>query len=152
MGGSLAKAIRANVIECGTKCGSGKIFGSDINLHFRSSIKQNGGMLAKGWLLGVQFATLFENNLYLKETKKADAYAMEIKAAFKKAGIKSYIESPTNQQFVVLTNAQAKKLAKNFIYENEGRVDKTHVIVRFCTSWATTREEVDALLDAISKL
>lgn len=141
----------------GTKCGAAfgeavVITNDDIKLHFRSSIKQNGGMLAKGWLLGVQFATLFENNLYLKETKKADTYAMEIKAAFKKAGIKSYIESPTNQQFVVLTNAQAKKLAKNFIYENEGRVDKTHVIVRFCTSWATTREEVDALLGAISKL
>jgi len=101
----------------GTKCGA--MFGEavvitndQLKLHFRSSIKQNGGMLAKGWLLGLQFATLMQNDLYFKETKKASMYAMKIKDAFKKAGIPSYIESPTNQQFVLLTKNRKTNLQK----------------------------------------
>lgn len=140
----------------GTKCGA--LFGEavvilndELKLHFRSSIKQNGGMLAKGWLLGLQFATLFENDLYFKETAKASALAMKIKEAFAKKGIESYIDSPTNQQFVVLDKAQRNKLAKEFIFENEGETDGKY-IVRFCTSWASTEDEVNALVRAIEKL
>jgi len=140
----------------GTKCGA--LFGEavvimndELKLHFRSSIKQNGGMLAKGWLLGLQFATLFENDLYFKETKKASDFALIIKEAFNKKGIPSYIDSPTNQQFVVIDKDQKKKLSKNFIFENEGTVDDKF-IVRFCTSWATKQEEIDALVNAINNL
>ena len=141
----------------GTKCGAAfgeavVITNDELKLHFRSSIKQNGGMLAKGWLLGIQFATLFENGLYLSETKKATGYALKIKKAFNDAGIKNYIESPTNQQFVVLTHQQSKKLAKNFIFENEGQTKDGKEIVRFCTSWATTEEEVEALIKAVKTL
>lgn len=139
--------------KCGAAFGEAVVITNDaLKLHFRSSIKQNGGMLAKGWLLGLQFATLFEDDLYFAETEKAVNYAMQIKKAFKAAKIKSYIDSPTNQQFVILTKAQAKALAKNFIYENEGTYDKDHVIARFCTSWASTDEEVNALINAIGKL
>ena len=139
--------------KCGAAFGEAVVITNDaLKLHFRSSIKQNGGMLAKGWLLGLQFATLFEDDLYFAETRKAVNYAMLIKKALKAAGVKSYIDSPTNQQFVILTKAQAKALAKNFVYENEGIYDKDHVIARFCTSWASTDEEVNALIKAIGKL
>lgn len=141
----------------GTKCGA--MFGEAVVIlnkslqpYFRNSIKENGAMLAKGWLLGLQFAVLMENNLYFDICKQADDYAMQIRKAFKNKKIKSYIDSPTNQQFVVLSQEQTDKLAKDFVFENEGQTKDGQNIVRFCTSWSTTKEEVDALLQAIAEL
>ena len=141
----------------GTKCGA--LFGEAmiitnpvLQTDFRSYIKQNGAMLAKGWLLGVQFATLFQDGLYFEITKRAVEYAMQIKHAFEDKGISSYIESFTNQQFVVLTNEQMEELSKKYLYEFEKKVDEVHVCVRFCTSWSTKQEEVDALIKDIKNL
>jgi len=141
----------------GTKCGA--LFGEALVLcnpvlqpHFRSYIKQNGAMLAKGWLLGLQFKTLFEDGLYLKITARADALAMMIREAFAAAGIPSYIESCTNQQFVVVTPEQKQALAENFIFEEEGSLPDGRSIIRFCTSWSSTEEEVYALTQAIGSL
>ncbi len=141
----------------GTKCGA--LFGEAIVIRnyelkkdFRNFIKQSGAMLAKGWLLGLQFETLFKDGLYLKMTKDAVSYAMDIRDAFEKKGIKSYIDSPTNQQFVVLTKEQAKKLSRKFIYENEDVLENGDRVVRFCTSWATKKEEAEALIKEIEKL
>ena len=140
----------------GTKCGA--LFGEAVVLvnpalqhSFRSYMKQNGGMLAKGWLLGLQFATLFENGLYFEITERADRYAVRIKEAFAKKGIPSYIESSTNQQFVVVDEVTKAKLAENFIFEEEGRTEEGSII-RFCTSWSTKEEEVDALAAGILAL
>ncbi len=134
----------------GTKCGA--LFGEAVVLtnpelqdHFRSHIKQNGGMLAKGWLLGLQFYVLFKDGLYFEITKKADEFAMQIKKAFEEKEIPFYIESFTNQQFVVLENSQMEKLAQKYVFEFEERLDDNHSCVRFCTSWSTTQEEIDAL-------
>jgi len=141
----------------GTKCGA--LFGEalvinnkELQPHFRSYIKQNGAMLAKGWLLGIQFYTLFKDGLYLDICKKANDYAMQIKDAFSKKKIKFYIESDTNQQFVILTNAQIDKLAKKYYFEDEGRINDNEACVRFCTSWATKQEEVDSLIKDIEEL
>ncbi len=141
----------------GTKCGA--MFGEAVIIlnkklqpYFRNSIKENGAMLAKGWLLGLQFAVLMENNLYFDICRQADEYAMQIRKAFKDKKIKSYIDSPTNQQFVILTEAQTAKLAKDFVFENEGKTKDGQNIVRFCTAWSTEKEEVDALLKAIAEL
>lgn len=141
----------------GTKCGA--LFGEavvitnpDINDHFRSYIKQNGGMLAKGWLLGLQFYTLMKDGLYFDITKKATESAMKIKAAFAAKGVPFYIDSPTNQQFVVLENDVMEKLAENYIFEYELKVDETHSCVRFCTSWSTTEEEIETLVKDIADL
>ena len=109
-------------------------------------------MLAKGWLLGLQFYTLFHDGLYFEITKQAVSYAMQIKEAFAKKGIPSYIDSPTNQQFVVLENSVMEKLAQKYIFEYELKVDDTHSCVRFCTSWSTTQQEVDALTADIMAL
>ncbi len=141
----------------GTKCGA--LFGEALVLtrpalkeHFRAYMKQNGALLAKGWLLGLQFYTLFKDGLYFEIGKNAIAYAKEIKAAFMAKGIPLYIDSPTNQQFFMLEHTQLAILAENFTFEDNGKVDDTHTCVRFCTSWSTTRAEVDALLTAIAAL
>lgn len=147
-----------DVFYCGgTKCGA--LFGEALVIvnpalktDFRSYIKQNGAMLAKGWLLGLQFYTLFQDGLYFEITKKADEYAMQIKEAFEEAGIPFYIESYTNQQFVVLPDDIMEELGKRYIFEFEKKIDDTHSCVRFCTSWATKQEEADALAEDIRRI
>lgn len=141
----------------GTKCGA--LFGEAVVISnpmlqedFRSYMKQNGAMLAKGWLLGLQFYTLFLDGLYFEITRQADVYAMHIKAAFEKKGIPFYVESFTNQQFVVVEDAVADRLAENYIFEYETKVDENHSCIRFCTSWSTKPEEVDALVADILAL
>ena len=141
----------------GTKCGA--LFGEALVLihpalqeDFRSSIKQNGGMLAKGWLLGLQFETLFRDGLYFELGKQATAFALEIKDAFAKKGIPAYIESFTNQQFVVLTKEQQEFLAKDFTFEFQEDLGEGRAMVRFCTAWSHTRREIDTLLAAIERM
>lgn len=139
----------------GTKCGA--LFGEalvivnkDLRDHFRTYMKQSGGILAKGWLLGVQFYTLFKDGLYFKLAKHADKLAAKLKQGFVNASIPLYMDSPTNQIFVVLTNELAEKLAEKFVYEFDHVVDESHVCVRFCTSWSTREEDVDKLIECIS--
>lgn len=141
----------------GTKCGA--MFGEAVVIirpelkdHFRSYIKQNGAMLAKGWTLGLQFYTLFHEGLYFSETKKADAYAMRIKEAFAQKGIPAYIESFTNLQFVVVTEKQIEALGKNHVYEYQDKLPDGRHVIRFCTSWSTKEEDVDVLVADIEAL
>lgn len=141
----------------GTKCGAlfGEalvIFNPALKPHFRNMIKQSGAMLAKGWLLGLQFSVLFTDDLYLRIGKEAVRYAILIRDAFEKAGCPLYMKNPTNQVFVILTKAQQEKLAKDFIFEYENPVDENSDCVRFCTTWSTRKEEIDALLKAIQSL
>ena len=141
----------------GTKCGA--LFGEALVIvnpalkpNFRSYIKQNGAMLAKGWLLGLQFHALFENGLYFHICRRAVELAAEIKAAFAAKGVPAYIDSPTNQQFVILTHAQIEALEKKYVFELDHRVDEDRVCVRFCTSWYTSDEDVRALAEDIKNL
>lgn len=117
----------ADVFYCGgTKCGA--LFGEAVVIinpvlktDFRSYIKQNGGMLAKGWLLGIQFYTLFRDGLYFKITQEADRQAMRIRQAFRQKGIPFFVESPTNQQFVVVKNSVAEKTGGKNIFTNSSK-------------------------------
>lgn len=138
----------------GTK--QGALFGEAVvivNDHlkkdFRYFIKQNGGMLAKGRLLGIQFLTLFEDGLYFELSRHAVSQAMRIRDAFKAAGYAFLVDSPSNQQFPILDNQTLEKLSKNFRFSVWKKIDGTHTAVRFCTSWATRPEAVDALIEAI---
>ncbi len=140
----------------GTKCGA--LFGEALVItapalkpDFRSYIKQSGGMLAKGWLLGLQFYALFKDGLYFSICRQAVERAMEIKAAFAAKGVPFYIDSPTNQQFVILSPGQCQALEGKYTFEPEQETDGG-MCVRFCTSWATTREETDALAADIAAL
>lgn len=119
---------------------------------FRYNIKQNGGMLAKGRLLGIQFAALFTDNLYFEVARKAVEKALKIKDKFEEKGVEFLVDSPTNQQFPILSDSMIEELRKSFSFESWQRVDEGHTAVRFCTSWATTDEAVDALLAEVDKL
>jgi len=141
----------------GTK--QGALFGEALILvnpalrkDFRYFIKQNGGMLAKGRLLGIQFDTLFTDDLYFEMAKSAVSKAYRIRDAFKAAGFEMFAESPTNQQFVMLTPEAEAKLSESFCYEFWQKAPNGLSVVRFCTSWATTDANVDALVEAIGKL
>lgn len=141
----------------GTKCGA--LFGEavvitnpDLQPGFRNAMKQNGAMLAKGWLLGLQFATLFEDGLYFRITEHAIAQALRIRDAFAAIGVSQYVESPTNQQFFVISDAQMAALAHDFAFHFDHAEAPDRNVVRFCTAWSTADEEVGALVAAIAKL
>lgn len=119
---------------------------------FRYNIKQNGGMLAKGRLLGIQFASLFTDNLYFEIAQTAVTKALRIKAKFEEKGIPFLVDSPTNQQFPILPDEVIAELRNTFSFESWQRIDESHTAVRFCTSWATTDDAVDALLAEVDKL
>lgn len=141
----------------GTKCGL--LFGEAVVITndelkpcFRHYMKQKGAMLAKGWLLGIQFNEMFKGGLYFEIGKKAVEQALRIKKAFKDKGITLASDSPTNQQFVIMNDSDLEKLGKKYFYEYEERVDENHSNVRFCTSWATTDAEIDELVKDIAAL
>lgn len=141
----------------GTKCGA--LFGEAVVLtadslkkRFKDYMKQNGAVLAKGWLLGLQFHCLLGHDLYFTATRRADELAMKLRKAFAAQGIPFWVESFTNQQFVILTDAQKETLEKRYIFEPMGKSADGGNIARFCTSWATTEEEVQTLIDDLKAL
>ena len=117
----------------------------------RYMMKQKGAMLAKGRLLGLQFDTLFTDGLYYRISENAASLADKIRNAFKRKGIEFFCNSPTNQQFPILTKEQYDLLRKDFVFCDWGTTQNKH-IVRFCTSWATKEENVDALCKDIEEL
>lgn len=119
---------------------------------FRCVIKQKGGMLAKGRLLGVQFYEMFRDGLYFEISKHAMNMAEKMKKEISALGYEFDGDSPTNQQFVKLTAAQVEKLSENFSFENQGLLPDGRVLVRFCTSWATKEENVDKLIEKLREI
>lgn len=117
--------------------------------HFFPLIKQHGALLAKGRLLGIQFATLFTDNLYLNIARHAIDMAMILKQGFIAKGYKPFIDSPTNQQFFTLPNEVMDRLFENFTFEIWGNRGATHTTVRFVTDWATPQEDVEELVNAL---
>lgn len=138
----------------GTKMGA--LFGealvlSDVSLQkdFRYHIKQRGGMLAKGRLLGIQFETLFSDGLYFEIGRHAVVLAQKLTQGLQERGYAMLVKSPTNQVFPILPKSVIAALDGRFGYAFWQAVDESSDAVRFCTSWATPPEQVDALLDAI---
>ncbi len=147
----------------GTKCGA--LFGEavvitndELKTDFRYAIKQHGGMLAKGRLLGLQFLALLEGedgtgcSPYFSMAARANRQALEIRAAFEAKGVALLHDSPTNQQFFVLPDAWYEALAEKYAMNGMGKPDAGHTAVRICTSWATRPEAVQALLDDLRTL
>ncbi len=117
--------------------------------HFFPLIKQHGALLAKGRLQGVQFSTLFTDNLYLKIARHAIDMAMMLKDGFVSKGYKLFLDSPTNQQFFVLPNEIMDRLSKTCTFEIWGTRGEKETTVRFVTSWATKKEDVRALIKSL---
>lgn len=141
----------------GTKVGA--LFGEavvitnpELQPHFRYMIKQKGGMLAKGRLLGIQFETLLSENRYLSIAERAVLQAMRIRQALLDKGIPFYVDSPTNQLFPIFTDTQSDALSESFDFATWERLDEIRTVYRICTSWATTDEAVEQLIHAIKHL
>lgn len=135
----------------GTK--QGALFGEAVVIvndvlkkDFRYHIKQKGAMLAKGRLLGIQFETLMNNDLYFTLSRHAVNLAMKIREALIAKGYKLLYDSYTNQQFVIIQNNKLKELNKEFTFFKVKDIDENNAAIRICTSWATTEENVDKLI------
>ena len=119
---------------------------------FRYIIKQRGAMLAKGWLLGIQFEALLEDGLYMKISEHADRMADRIRNTLYQLKYPLLINGVTNQIFPILPDAMLEQLKQNFTFTEQERIDEEHRAVRFCTSWATESDAVDALCAELEKL
>lgn len=141
----------------GTKVGA--LFGEAVVIKdeqlkkdFRYMMKQRGGLLAKGRLLGIQFQTLFLDDLYYEISKHAIALSLEIKKAFQEKGIPFLYDTTTNQQFPIVTNEMIEKLKHKYAFSIWEKYDESHYVARFCTSWATKKEAVEELVADIKCL
>ena len=105
--------------------------------------------MAKGRLLGVQFDTLFDNDLYFEGSRNAIAMAEELKKVFREKKCRIWKETPTNQQFLVVENSAMEALAQKVAFSFWEKFDDTHTVIRFVTSWATTQEQIDALREIL---
>ena len=141
----------------GTKVGA--LFGEAVVIRnpalaedFRYIIKQHGGMLDKGRLLGIQFDTLFTDDLYYKISAHADAMADRLRDTLAEIGAPLLVPGTTNQVFAILPDTLLEELAKTVTFSEQERVSDTHRAVRFCTSWATKAENVDTLCRKLKEL
>lgn len=139
----------------GTK--QGALFGEAVVIRndalkpdFRYFIKQNGGMLAKGRLLGIQYEVLFTNDLYFAIARHANEQATKVREQAKRLGIKLFGNSPTNQIFLVVEDSKLAAFSEKVGYEFWQRYSPTESVVRVCTSWATPDSAVDTLLEAMT--
>lgn len=140
----------------GTKVGA--MFGEAVVISnpllqadFRYLMKQRGAMLAKGWILGLQFDALLEDDLYTKISTHADQLADQIRSAICDAGYPMPIPTTANQIFAILPTDVCREIEKDFTFSPWEKVDENHMLVRFCTSWASTRQGVDALCKELKK-
>lgn len=132
--------------KVGALCGEAVVFPKgDAPDHFLTMVKQNGALLAKGRLAGIQFDVLFTDGLYEKISVNALKTAGRLREILKEKGYSFFVETPTNQIFIVLDDREAERLKKDVVFSFWEKKDASHTVVRFATSWATTMEEVEAL-------
>ncbi len=134
--------------KCGALCGEAVVF-KKAPKHFITRVKQQGALLAKGRLLGVQLDALFTNGLYYRIGKNAIDTAMRLREVLAENGYRFFVESFTNQQFVIVENSLAERLAQGVKYCFIEKYDDSHSVIRFVTSWATEMEDVEALRECL---
>lgn len=141
----------------GTKCGA--LIGEAVVIpdpkllpHLFTMIKQHGALLAKGRLLGIQFDELFKDDRYIDIARPAILYADQIRDYLKQNGYQLYGSSPTNQIFFIIENQQLARLEKQVAFSFWEKYDETHTIIRFATSWATQKQDVDQLCKLMREL
>lgn len=147
---SLCDVFYIGGTKVGALCGEAVVFKKGKTpKYFRSQTKQHGAMLAKGRLTGVQFEALFEDGLYFEISKNAIDRAEELKELFLSRGYEFFLNSPTNQQFIILTNEQMAKIGEKCRFGFWERIDEKRCVVRFATSFATTKEDIEELTKII---
>ena len=132
--------------KVGCFCGEAVVFPrGNAPKHFYTITKQHGAMMAKGRLLGIQFDTLFTDGLYFEISRHAIDMAMRLKAMLQEKGCTFFLDSPTNQQFIVMENSRLEEFGKHVAYDPWDRVDAGHTAIRLATSWATRPEHLEEL-------
>lgn len=124
---------------------------ADLKAEYRYLIKQRGGLLAKGRVLGIQFEALFKDNLYFELAQHANAMAQLMADGLKTAGGSFWINSPTNQIFPIMKNSVIEALSNQFLFYTWAKADKAHSAVRLVTSWATSQAVVQRFVAAYDK-
>ena len=143
---SLCDVFYIGGTKVGALCGEAVVFPrGNAPRQFFTIVKQHGALLAKGRVLGIQFDTLFTNGLYFTIARHAIDMAMEMKSMFASKGFDFYIDSPTNQQFPILTQEQMDALEGKVAFEVWDKLPDGRFITRFATSWATPQEHIKQL-------
>ena len=138
--------------KVGAMFGEAVVFtGMKAPRHFFTTVKRHGALLAKGRMLGIQFATLFTDDLYMRVSSHAIQMAARITGIFRKHGISMAYDSPTNQQFVVLSPERYRALKEKVAFEVWEHQDGGNIVCRFVTSWATTDNDLSALDRALEE-
>ncbi|MCC8104347.1 MAG: aminotransferase class I/II-fold pyridoxal phosphate-dependent enzyme [Clostridiales bacterium] len=136
--------------KVGALCGEAVVFTKrNTPRHFLPQVKQRGALLAKGRLLGIQFDVLFTDGLYWEISRHAIEKAERLKTLFHEKGCEFYLESPTNQQFIILENTEMEKLKRQVAFGFWEKADETHTVVRFATSWSTTEADLAQLAEVL---
>lgn len=135
--------------KVGALCGEAVVFPKKSPAHFMTGVKQHGALLAKGRLTGLQFDVLFTDDLYMEISRHAIRMAEKLKTIFREKGYEFFRQSPTNQQFIVLTNEQIAHLEKHVRFSFWERIDDGCAAVRFAVSWSTTEEDLEQLASII---
>ncbi len=136
--------------KVGALCGEAVVFTKkNMPAHFNTMVKQRGAMLAKGRLLGIQFDTLFTDDLYMQISRHAIEMAEKVKEILRDKGYKFFIDSPTNQQFVIIENEKLSSLEKNVRVSIWEKYDENHTVIRIATSWSTDQESLEFLKTAL---
>lgn len=136
--------------KVGALCGEAVVFTkNNTPKHFTTVIKQHGALLAKGRLLGIQFDTLFTDDLYWELSRQAIGMADKLKSVLREKGYSFAWETPTNQQFVILENNKMKELREKVAFSFWEKYDESHTVVRFATSWSTTEKDIELLKEIL---
>ncbi|WP_028896964.1 low specificity L-threonine aldolase [Prevotella sp. HUN102] len=132
--------------KVGALCGEAVVFANrKAPKHFFTIVKRHGALMAKGRLIGAQFDALFSDNLYFRISRHAIEMANRLKTIFRNKGYRFVLDSPTNQQFVVLDNTLMERLGNTVLFSRWEPYSDTETVCRFVTSWATRAEDLDAL-------
>lgn len=146
----LCSAFYIGGTKMGALAGEALVFTKkNMPKHFMTIVKQHGALLAKGRLYGIQFDQFFTDSLYMEIGKKALVLAEELKAILKEKGYRFYLESPTNQQFIIVENSQLDSLSQKIAYSFWEKYDDKHTVIRLATSWSTTDDDIKALRDIL---
>ena len=143
---SLCDVFYIGGTKVGALCGEALVFPKgDAPAHFTSIVKQHGALLAKGRLLGLQFDALFTDGLYFRIAADAIDKAQKLKALFREKDIPLFLDSPTNQQFVLMPDERVEALRDKVRFSVWEKPDPAHTVLRFCSSWSTTDGDIEAL-------
>ena len=136
--------------KCGALCGEAVVFThGNMPKQFVTMVKRRGAMIAKGRLNALQFDALFTDGLYEKICAPAVKLAIKLRDGLKAKGYRFALESPTNQQFIIVENSRLPELQSKVVYSFIEKYDAEHTVIRLATSWATTEEQVDELLHSL---